>query len=79
MQITLPTSYEVPSGVKPGEPFDVSATLVKNEDGTFNLVAIDGVDLDTDKEQGEGAEQSGEPAEGPPQMGQKRMQMPWDQ
>lgn len=79
MQITLPASYELPSGVKPGEPFDAVATLVQNEDGTFTLTAIDGVDLDSDKEATEGAEEQGEPAEGPPPAAQQRMPMPWDQ
>jgi hypothetical protein len=79
MQVTLPASYEVPSGVKPGEPFDAAATLVQNEDGTFNLVAIDGVDLDADTEETEGAEEQGEPTEGPPPADQRRMPMPWDQ
>lgn len=54
MKITLPTGYELPDGAKPGEPFEVVATLVASDDGTFDLVAVDGMEIeetpDTDVE-----------------------------
>ena len=50
MKITLPAGYEVPANVKPGEPFEVVATLELNEDGSFELEAIDGMDLEKPEE-----------------------------
>lgn len=46
MKITLPEGFEVPQDAKPGEPFESVATIVMNEDGTFDITAIDGVDID---------------------------------
>lgn len=45
MRITLPKGFEPPASAKPGEPFEAVATLMMNEDGTFELSALDGMDL----------------------------------
>ena len=45
MKITLPKGYELPEGAKPGEAFEAVASIMLNEDGTYDLAAIDGVDL----------------------------------
>ena len=45
MRITLPKGFEPPVSAKPGEPFEAVATLLMNEDGTFELSALDGMDV----------------------------------
>lgn len=45
MKITLPEGYQLPENARPGEPFEAVATLKPNEDGSFELVAIDGIEL----------------------------------
>jgi hypothetical protein len=45
MKITLPKGYELPEGAKPGEAFEAVASITLNEDGTYDLSAIDGVEL----------------------------------
>ncbi len=50
MKITLPENYPLPENARPGEPFEAVATLKPNEDGSFELTAIDGVELGGDPE-----------------------------
>lgn len=52
MKITLPEGFMPPQNALPGESFEVVATLSQEEDGSFELEAIDGVKLeDTDTEE----------------------------
>lgn len=48
MKLNLPKGYEPPENAQPGQPFEAVATLSMEEDGTFELVAIDGMDLEGD-------------------------------
>ena len=64
MKITLPAGYEVPDNAKPGEEFEVVATLEQNEDGTFELVAIDGTKLEDESEAAEMMEPESELSKG---------------
>lgn len=50
MKITLPEGFEIPADVLPGEPFEVVATLEVSDDGSFELTAIDGVELSDEPE-----------------------------
>jgi hypothetical protein len=45
MKITLPEGFPLPENVRPGEPFEVVATIAPGEDGGFTLTAIDGMKL----------------------------------
>lgn len=65
MKVTLPEGYQAPDNAKPGEPFEVVATLVQGKDGGFELTAIDGIKL----------EESGEEEE----YEESPMKMPWDE
>lgn len=53
MKLTLPEGYLPPDNVKPGEDFEAVATLVMGEDGGFTLTAIDGVEIESETEEGE--------------------------
>jgi hypothetical protein len=53
MKITLPEGFPLPENVRPGEPFEVVATIAPGEDGGFTLTAIDGMKL---PEEGESEE-----------------------
>lgn len=50
MNIALPKGYKPPEGAKPGEPFEVVATVSLSEDGSFMLKTIDGVEVHGDKD-----------------------------
>jgi hypothetical protein len=63
MKIPLPQGYEVPDNAQPGEPFEVVATLEMEEDGTFELKAIDGMKIEEQEE---------------PEPEEPRMELPWD-
>lgn len=52
MKLTLPEGFQMPASAKPGEPFEVVATLVAGEDGVM-MTAIDGVKLPEEEEEGE--------------------------
>lgn len=49
MKITLPQGFELPEGAKPGQPFEVVATLELYEDGTAELEALDGIPVETEE------------------------------
>ena len=53
MKITLPEGFPMPENARPGEPFEVVATLAPGEDGGFSITAIDGMKL---SEEGEAEE-----------------------
>lgn len=42
MRLTLPQGFTPPENARPGEPFEAVATIKANEDGSFELLAIDG-------------------------------------
>ena len=72
MTITLPKGYELPEGAKPGEPFDAVASILLNEDGTFTLSAIDGMELDAEEAEAETEEEMD-----PMARFAKQVKMPW--
>ena len=51
MKLALPKGFAPPQNARPGEPFEVVATLSQEEDGSFELEAIDGVKLADDEEE----------------------------
>jgi hypothetical protein len=71
MNITLPKGYELPDGAQMGEPFEAVATLIANEDGTFTLDAIDGMDIEGETEEEE------EETESPEARLAASVKLPW--
>lgn len=53
MKLTLPEGFAPPKNAQPDEPFEVVATIRPSEDGTFSLVALDGVKLPEESEETE--------------------------
>lgn len=49
MNIPMPEGFEMPDNAKPGEPFEVVATIIAGKDGSFKLTAIDGAALPEDE------------------------------
>jgi hypothetical protein len=66
MKITLPEGFQPPENLKPGTPFEVVATMTMSDDGTYDLTAIDGVEL-PESEEDEGEEDEME----------VELQLPW--
>lgn len=64
MKITLPEGFQVPSTAKPGQPFEVVATIVMGEDGAM-LTSLDGMELaeEEEEEEEEGEEEEAEYAQ----------------
>ena len=60
MKIKLPANFPIPENARPGEPFEVVATLAPGEDGAFTLTAIDGMELPEEGEDMEEEEGGGE-------------------
>lgn len=52
MKLILPEGFTPPNTAKPGEAFEVVATI-KPDDGGFKLVALDGMELPEDEEEEE--------------------------
>jgi hypothetical protein len=50
MKITLPEGFMPPKNARSDEPFEVVATLRPSEDGTFSIVAVDGLKLSEEDE-----------------------------
>lgn len=46
MKITLPSGYEIPAGVEPGQDFDAVVTLSLGDDGTVTVTALDGAPIE---------------------------------
>ena len=63
MKVTLPKGYRPPEGAKPGEPFEVVAVLVTEEDGSFSVKTLDGVQLSGEDEEDESEEAEMDPFE----------------
>jgi hypothetical protein len=65
MKITLPQGFKMPEGSRPGEPFEVVATIAPSEDGSFSLAALDGMSLpeEGEMEEPEEMEEMGEEEE----------------
>lgn len=57
MKISLPEGFEIPDNAVPDEPFEVVATIVQKEDGSFDLVAIDGVEIESESDESDETEQ----------------------
>lgn len=49
MKITLPEGFPMPDNARPGEPFEVVATIAPSEDGGFSITALDGMPVDGDE------------------------------
>ena len=75
MKLTLPKGYELPDDAQVGEPFEAVATLVANEDGSFQLSAIDGIDLDD----AEDSDEDEEPEEVAVIEDPSGVRFPWDE
>jgi len=45
MKITMPEGFMPPKNARPGESFEVVATISQEEDGSFELESIDGTKL----------------------------------
>lgn len=45
MKLTLPEGFTPPKNARPGEPFEVVATVKASDDGAFTIIALDGVKL----------------------------------
>jgi len=45
MILPLPQGFTPPENARPGEAFEVVATVKANEDGSFELLAIDGMEV----------------------------------
>jgi hypothetical protein len=77
MKITLPPDYKAPDNAKPGEPFEVVATLVQAEDGSFDLTQVDGMPVNDDEanETDESETQAMAPKVAGPDA--SRFKMPW--
>lgn len=50
MKLMLPEGFTPPSNARPGETFEVVATIEPEEDGSFMLVAVDGIKLPEEDE-----------------------------
>jgi hypothetical protein len=81
MKITLPEGFPMPENSRPGEPFDVVATIRPDEGGMFALVALDGMELPSDEgeemeeeEYEEGEEEGGEV---PAQVDARNIKLPF--
>ena len=61
MKIILPEGFQMPASAKPGEPFEVVATLLADENGMVNMTALDGVALAEKEEEEEEAEEYADP------------------
>ena len=53
MKLILPEGFAPPKTARPGEPFEMVATVRPSEDGTFALIALDGVKLPEDDDEDE--------------------------
>ena len=52
MKIKLPAGFEPPKGTKPGDEFEVVATMKLSKDG-YELLEVDGAPLDGDETESE--------------------------
>lgn len=50
MRIPLPEGYQPPDSARPGEAFEVVATLKADGNGGFELVSIDGIAIEEEDE-----------------------------
>lgn len=68
LSFNAPEGFSAPEDSKPGEPFEVMATLTMGEGGMLTLNAIDGAPVTTEAEskdeEGEGPEVEIEPPSG---------------
>lgn len=57
MKIRLPENFQMPESARPGEPFEVVATITPSETGEFMLTAVDGMELPGEEEEMEDEEE----------------------
>jgi hypothetical protein len=77
MKIMLPEGFKMPDTAKPGQPFEVVATLVMGEDGV-NLTALDGMELAEAEAEGE-MEEGAEMEEGEEEYAEPEIKLPFEQ
>lgn len=65
MILALPKSFVPPDSARPGEPFEAVARIKVTDDGSFELIAIDGTEL--------------EPEEDEMSKFAAKIKLPWDQ
>lgn len=53
MNITMPEGFTPPKNSRPGEPFEVVATIRPTEEGQFMIVAVDGMEMPMEVEEEE--------------------------
>ena len=53
MKLVLPEGFTPPNTAKPGEAFEVVATIKPDDDGGFELVALDGMEVPEEEEEPE--------------------------
>jgi hypothetical protein len=53
MKITMPEGFTPPKNSRPGEPFEVVATIRPTEEGQFMIVAVDGMEMPVEVEEEE--------------------------
>lgn len=53
MKFILPTGFEIPAGVEPGQEFDAVVTLSLGDDGSVIATALDGSPLASEEEEDE--------------------------
>lgn len=77
MKIELPEGFQLPATAKPGQPFEVVATLMMGEDGVM-LQALDGVEIPEMEDDGEG-ETEVEVEVKTPEYADPEVQIPFEQ
>jgi len=77
MKITLPEGFPMPENSRPGEPFDVVATIRPDEGGMFSLVALDGMELPSGEGEEMEEEDENEGGEVPEQVDATNVKLPF--
>lgn len=60
IEFSLPEGFNTPQDVEPGSTFDAVASLKLEEDGSVELVSLDGVPVGDDKEEESDKAEAGE-------------------
>jgi hypothetical protein len=60
MKIILPDGFPMPENARPGEAFEVVATIQPSDDGTFDIAALDGMPMPEEEMMEEETEEMGE-------------------
>jgi len=86
MKIPMPAGFQAPKGIEPGVAFDAVASMEICEDGSLEILSIDGAPLkggkdeESESEAETPAKAAAESREGPMRpMSAKGISTPWDQ